>query len=40
MKLKIKIKLLDKECLPEIHGDWMDAKCLNDMVRFLHVRGF
>lgn len=31
-KLKIKIKLLDKECMPEIHGDWMDAKCLNDTI--------
>lgn len=32
MKLKIKIKLLDKECMPEIHGDWVDAKCLNDTI--------
>lgn len=32
MKLKIKIKLLDKECMPETHGDWIDAKCLNDTI--------
>ena len=26
MKLKIKLKLFDKDCMPEIHGDWIDLK--------------